>query len=48
MSATDIAKSIDVDLNTIREQAAAVAEELIQRFTQKNIIVRLKQIQPFL
>ena len=30
MSATDIAKSIDVDLNTIREQAIAVTEELIE------------------
>ncbi len=29
MSATDIAKSVDVDLNQIREQAAAVTEELI-------------------
>lgn len=35
MSATDIAKSIDVDLNTIREQAAAVAEELIQTANMK-------------
>ena len=30
MSATDIAKSIDVDLNTMREQAMAVTKELIE------------------
>lgn len=30
MSASDIAKSIDVDLNTIREQAKAITEELIE------------------
>ena len=29
MSATDIAKSVDVDLDLIQEQAASVAEELI-------------------
>ena len=35
MSATDIAKSIDVDLNTIREQAIAVTEELIETAGKK-------------
>lgn len=35
MSATDIAKSIDVDLNTIREQAAAITEELIETANMK-------------
>lgn len=35
MSATDIARSIDVDLNTIREQARAVTEELIKTANMK-------------
>ena len=35
MSATDIAKSVDVDLNTIREQATAIAEELIRTANMK-------------
>lgn len=35
MSATDIAKSIDVDLNTIREQAIAVTTELIETAAMK-------------
>lgn len=35
MSATDIAKSVDVDLNTIAEQATAIAEELINTANMK-------------
>ena len=35
MSATDIAKSVDVDLDMIQEQAASVAEELIETAKMK-------------
>jgi len=36
MSATDIAKSVDVDLDLIQEQAASVAEELIAAAKMKE------------
>ena len=36
MSATDIAKSVDVDLDMIQEQAASVAEELIETAKMKE------------
>lgn len=36
MSATDIAKSVDVDLDEIRAQASAVAEELIETAKMKE------------
>lgn len=35
MSATDIAKSIDVDLNAIQKQAEAITEELIETANMK-------------
>ena len=37
MSATDIAKSVDVDLDLIQEQAASVAEELIAAAKMKEV-----------
>ena len=36
MSATDIAKSVDVDLDLVQEQAASVAEELIAAAKMKE------------
>ena len=36
MSATDIAKSVDVDLDMIQDQAASVAEELIETAKMKE------------
>ena len=36
MSATDIAKSVDVDLDMIQKQAASVAEELIETAKMKE------------